>query len=120
MLYKDEDSIEEKVTKVAQQVYGARKVIFKLAAKKKLARIQAMGYQHFPVCIAKTQYSFSEDAKAYGTPKDFDITIRDFVINAGAEMVVAIVGTIVRMPGLPKIPQAENIYIENGKIMGLS
>ena len=92
----------------------------KPSARKQLERIKALGYEHFPVCIAKTQYSFSDDAKAYGMPKDFNITIRDFVINAGAEMIIAVAGTIMRMPGLPKYPQAEYIHVANGIIEGLS
>ncbi len=92
----------------------------KPAARRKLKRIEEMGYQHLPVCIAKTQYSFSDDAKWYGVPKDFKITIRDFVINAGAEMIVAVAGEIMRMPGLPKSPQAERIDIVDGQIFGLS
>lgn len=120
MLYGDDESVEEKVRKVAQRIYGADDIILTPAAKKKLAHIAALGFAHFPVCIAKTQYSFSEDAKAYGVPTHFNVTIRDFVINAGAEMIVAIAGDIMRMPGLPKSPQAERVYVENGVIQGLS
>lgn len=120
MLYDDSDSVEDKVRKIALQLYGARDVILKPAAKKMLSRIEELGCAHFPVCIAKTQYSFSEDAKAYGMPTNFDITIRDFVINKGAEMIVAIAGNIMRMPGLPKVPSAENISVVNGEIQGLS
>lgn len=120
MLYDDNDSVEDKVRKIALQLYGARDVILKPAAKKMLSRIEELGCAHFPVCIAKTQYSFSEDAKAYGMPTNFDITIRDFVINKGAEMIVAIAGNIMRMPGLPKVPSAENIAVVNGEIQGLS
>lgn len=120
MLYDDSDSVEDKVRKIALQLYGARDVILKPAAKKMLSRIEELGCAHFPVCIAKTQYSFSEDAKAYGMPTNFDITIRDFVINKGAEMIVAIAGNIMRMPGLPKVPSAENIFVVNGEIQGLS
>jgi hypothetical protein len=120
MLYDDNDSVEDKVRKIALQLYGARDVILKPAAKKMLSRIEELGCAHFPVCIAKTQYSFSEDAKAYGMPTNFDITIRDFVINKGAEMIVAIAGNIMRMPGLPKVPSAENISVVNGEIQGLS
>lgn len=120
MLYDDNDSVEDKVRKIALQLYGARDVILKPAAKKMLSRIEELGCAHFPVCIAKTQYSFSEDAKAYGMPTNFDITIRDFVINKGAEMIVAIAGSIMRMPGLPKVPSAENISVVNGEIQGLS
>ena len=120
LMYDDSDDIETKVRKVAQQIYGADNIMLKPAAQKKLARIKELGFEHFPICIAKTQYSFSEDAKAYGMPTGFDITIRDFVINAGAEMIVAIAGEIMRMPGLPKQPQAQRIDVINGVIEGLS
>ena len=120
LMYDDSDEIETKGRKVAQQIYGADNIMLKPAAQKKLARIKELGFEHFPVCIAKTQYSFSEDAKAYGMPTGFDITIRDFVINAGAEMIVAIAGEIMRMPGLPKQPQAQRIDVINGVIEGLS
>ena len=118
--YAESDSIEQKIIHVARNIYGADRVIFKTAAKKKLRRIKELGFGHFPVCIAKTQYSFSDNAKAYGVPTDFDITIQDLVINAGAEMIVAEAGDIMRMPGLPKSPQAERIDIVNGEIHGLS
>ena len=85
-----------------------------------LSRIQKLGIEHYPVCIAKTQFSFSADPKLYGSPSDFTINIRDLVINAGAEMIVAIAGDIMRMPGLGKSPQAERIDIINGEIEGLS
>ena len=120
MAYADDDTIEEKVNKIARNIYGARSVILKKSAEKKLARIHAWGMDRFPVCIAKTQFSFSEDPKQVGAAKDFDITIRDFVINGGAEMIVAIAGDIMRMPGLPKIPQAEKIDIVRGQIEGLA
>ena len=120
LMYDDSDDIETKVRKVAQQIYGADNIMLKPAAQKKLARIKELGFEHFPVCIAKTQYSFSEDPKTYGMPTGFDITIRDFVINAGAEMIVAIAGEIMRMPGLPKQPQAQRIDVINGVIEGLS
>ena len=119
-VYEETDDIETKVQKIAKNIYGADRVILRPAAKRDLARIKELGFDKFPVCIAKTQYSFSEDAKAYGVPTDFSITIRDFVINAGAEMIVAIAGTIMRMPGLPKGPQAERINVVNGVIEGLS
>jgi formate--tetrahydrofolate ligase len=120
LMYEDEDDTEIKVKKICKNIYGAKDIILKPAARKQLERIKALGYEHLPVCIAKTQYSFSDDAKAYGMPKDFNITIRDFVINAGAEMIIAIAGTIMRMPGLPKHPQAEYIHVANGVIEGLS
>ena len=120
LMYNNEDDIEIKVKKICKNIYGAKDIILKPAARKQLERIKALGYEYLPVCIAKTQYSFSDDAKAYGMPKDFNITIRDFVINAGAEMIIAIAGTIMRMPGLPKHPQAEYIHVANGVIEGLS
>lgn len=119
-VYEENDDIVTKVEKIAKKIYGAGKVVLRPAAKRDLQRIKELGFENFPVCIAKTQYSFSEDAKVYGVPIDFTITIRDFVINAGAGMIVAIAGTIMRMPGLPKKPQAENIHVVNGVIEGLS
>ena len=119
-VYEENDDITTKVEKIAKNVYGAAKVVLLPAAKRNLQRIKELGFENLPVCIAKIQYSFSENAKAYGVPTDFTITIRDFVINAGAGMVVAIAGTIMRMPGLPKTPQAEHINVVNGVIEGLS
>ena len=119
-VYEENDDIVTKVEKIAKKIYGAGKLVLRPAAKRDLQRIKELGFENFPVCIAKTQYSFSEDAKAYGVPTNFTITIRDFVINAGAGMIVAIAGTIMRMPGLPKKPQAENIHVVNGVIEGLS
>lgn len=85
-----------------------------------MKRIEAMGLDHYPVCIAKTQYSFSTDPKAYGVAKDFEMNIQDLIINNGAEMIVAIAGDILRMPGLPKTPQAKYMDIKDGVITGLS
>lgn len=118
--YSDENSIEAKAEAVCRKIYGADKVVFSAAAKKMIAKINQMGLSHFPICIAKTQYSFSADQKAYGVPTGFTINIRDIVINCGAEMIVLIAGDILRMPGLPKSPQAERIDIVNGEIVGLS
>lgn len=118
--YEDADSVETKVEKVAKNLYGAKSVTFGPLAKKKIAMIQELGVSHFPICIAKTQYSFSADANAYGVAKDFDFFVRDIVINAGAEMLVMVAGDIMRMPGLPKEPQALHIDIVNGEIEGLS
>lgn len=120
LAYYETDSIETKVNKVAKNIYGAKEVIILSRAKKQLALIKQFGFDKYPVCIAKTQYSFSEDPKAYGMPKDFEMTIREFVINSGAEMIVAIAGNIMRMPGLPKSPQAERIEVVDGVIEGLS
>ena len=118
--YGDDEKVEAKIEDVARKVYGAGSVSFSAEAKKKLQMIYAMGYDKFPVCIAKTQYSFSTDPKGYGVAKDFDVNVSDIVINAGAEMLVAIAGKIMRMPGLPKEPQALHIDIVNGEIEGLS
>lgn len=118
--YNDDDDVKTKVEKVARQIYGAGNVVFQSAALTKLKMIESLGYADFPVCIAKTQYSFSDDATKYGVPENFEFTIRDFVISAGAEMIVAIAGDIMRMPGLPKVPQAQKIDVVNGEITGLS
>lgn len=118
--YEEADSVEEKVTKIACGMYGAKQVIFGPAARKKLKMIEELGYTNFPICIAKTQYSFSTDATLYGVASGFNFTVRDIVINAGAEMLVIVAGEIMRMPGLPKVPQALHIDIVNGEIEGLS
>lgn len=118
--YEENDTVEEKVTKIACNLYGAKQVLFGPAARKKLKMIEELGYTRFPICIAKTQYSFSTDPKQYGVAQGFNFTVRDIVINAGAEMLVIIAGEIMRMPGLPKEPQALHIDIVNGEIEGLS
>lgn len=120
LTYNDSFSIKEKIESIAKEIYGASSVSFSSQAKKKSARIEALGMSHFPVCIAKTQYSFSQDAKAYGAPEGFNFEIKDLIINAGAEMIVAIAGDIIRMPGLPAEPAALKIDIVNGNIEGLS
>ncbi len=118
--YADEDSIEDKALAVVQKVYGGKNVTFTPAARKMLAKVEELGLSRYPICIAKTQFSFSADQKAYGVPEGFNIAIRDVVINRGAEFIVLIAGEILRMPGLPKVPQAERIDIVNGEIEGLS
>lgn len=118
--YEDTDSTDEKIIKVAKNIYGARNVVFTQKAQKKLSQIKQLGIDHYPICIAKTQYSFSDNANAYGVAKDFELTINDIVINNGAEFNVAIAGNIMRMPGLPKDPQANHIDIKDGLIDGLS
>lgn len=118
--YSDEEKLTKKIEAVAKNLYKAAHVNFSSVALKKLANAEKMGCSHFPVCIAKTQYSFSQDAKAYGAPEGFDFDIKDIVINTGSEMVVAIAGDIIRMPGLPKVPQATRIDIIDGEIEGLS
>ena len=112
--------LKEKISAVAKNIYGAANVNFSAKASKQLANAERLGFGHFPVCIAKTQYSFSQDQKAYGAPTGFDFDIMDIVINAGSEMIVAIAGNIIRMPGLPKEPQALHIDVVNGEIEGLS
>ena len=118
--YTDEDSVETKVKKIACNLYGANKVTFGATARKKLELIARLGYSNFPVCIAKTQFSFSTDPKKFGVAKDFDFNVRDIVINAGAEMLVIIAGDMMRMPGLSKNPAALHIDIVDGEIEGLS
>lgn len=118
--YKDTDTIQRKVEKIAQKIYGARRVIFSEKALKMIPKILEMGGTEYPVCIAKTQYSFSDDERAYGVARDFDFHVNELVLNNGAEFIVAIAGSIMRMPGLPKEPQAANIDLVNGEIVGLS
>ena len=113
-------SIEEKATAIAQRIYGARSIHFSAKAQRQLERIERHGWSKFPVCIAKTQYSFSDDPTAYGSVRDFDLEVRDVVINTGAEMIVLVLGALVRMPGLPRFPQAEKIDFIDGHIEGLS
>lgn len=119
LTYDDEDPLQVKIEKVAKKIYGAATVTFAAPALKRLRLAEQHGMAHFPVCVAKTQFSFSADAKRYGAVSGFDFLIRDVVLNAGAEMVVAIAGDILRMPGLPKDPQANHIDLVNGEITGL-
>ena len=114
------DPIRTKVQKVAQKIYGASSIVYTTLADKKLRQIESLGISHYPICIAKTQYSFSSDQKAYGVAKDFELKVRDVIINNGAEMIVVVMGEIMRMPGLPKEPQARKIDIVDGMIEGLS
>ena len=118
--YSDDMSICGKISAVAQKIYGAGLVTFSSKARKKIAIAENIGASHFPVCIAKTQYSFSQDPTAYGAPEGFEFDIKDIVINTGSEMIVAIAGDIIRMPGLPRVPQAMKIDIVDGQIEGLS
>ena len=114
------DPIRTKVQKVAQKIYGASSIVYTTLADKKLRQIESLGISQYPICIAKTQYSFSSDPKAYGVAKDFELKVRDVIINNGAEMIVVVMGEIMRMPGLPKEPQARKIDIVDGMIEGLS
>lgn len=120
LAYDDADSTKAKIEKVCKKIYGAESVTYSKNVERMIQRIEKLGIAHYPVCIAKTQYSFSADQKLYGCPTGFNINIRDLVINDGAEMIVAIAGDIMRMPGLSKSPQAERIDIINGQIEGLS
>ena len=118
--YSDEDSIRTKLEKIALNIYGARDVVFNEKALRRLKRIDDTPLAKFPVCIAKTQFSFSADPKEYGVAKGFRFKINDIVINQGSEFIVAIAGEMMRMPGLPADPQAKRIDIVNGKVEGLS
>lgn len=119
-LYKDNDSVKDKIEAVAKKIYGAGSVSFARKAETQLKHIYDLGLSGLPVCVAKTQYSFSVDPKAYGKTDGFHLDVADIVINSGSGMIVAIVGNILRMPGLPATPQANNIDIVDGKIVGLS
>ena len=119
-LYPDELSLEEKIETISREIYGARGVVYEPAAKKQLAKIASMGFGSLPVCMAKNQYSLSDDAKKLGRPVDFDIHIREVYVSAGAGFVVALTGAIMTMPGLPKVPAANGIDVsDDGKITGL-
>lgn len=118
--YENEDRIRTKIEKVACKIYGAGNVKFSKKAEEKLQQIENLKLNHYPVCIAKTQYSFTNDPKQTGTVENFEFEINDIVINNGAEFVVALAGDIIRMPGLPKIPNAYKIDVINGEITGLS
>lgn len=120
LLYEDDLSIKEKIRMVATRIYGADNVTYSKEAETAIAKIEAMGFSHMPVCMAKNQYSLSDDASKLGRPEGFDINIREVYVSAGAGFVVAITGQVVTMPGLPKTPAAEGIYVdENGVIAGL-
>ena len=118
--YQDSDSIKTKIEKICKQVYGAKSVAYSADAEKTLKRISTWGVDSYPVCIAKTQYSFSDDPKKLGVPEQFDMTVREIIVNNGAEMIVAVMGDMMRMPGLPKEPQALRIDLVNGYIDGLA
>jgi formate--tetrahydrofolate ligase len=118
--YEESDDIKTKIEKIAKNIYGADSIQFSDRAENMLKFVRQMNIEHFPVCIAKTQFSFSSDPKGYGVVKGFKLKINDIVINNGAEFIVAIAGEIMRMPGLPKHPNAANIDIVNGRIEGLS
>ena len=119
-LYDDGLSIREKIEKVSREIYGAGNVVYEPAAQKQIDRIEALGFGSFPVCMAKNQYSLSDDAKKLGRPTGFDIHIREVYVSAGAGFVVVLTGAVMTMPGLPKVPAANGIDVtEDGKITGL-
>jgi formate--tetrahydrofolate ligase len=120
LLYPDELSLEDKILKIATEIYGADGVTYSAAAKKELDRITALGFGDLPVCMAKTQYSLSDDAAKLGRPKDFTVNVREVYVSAGAGFVVVVTGAIMTMPGLPKQPAAYNIDVsDEGIITGL-
>lgn len=119
-MYDQNLSITEKVDAITKKVYRAKSVDYEAKAKKAIKKIEELGYSHFPVCIAKTQYSFTDDASIVNAPSDFTLVVQDVVVNTGAEMIVVIMGSIMRMPGLPKNPAAMGMDIVNGEIEGLS
>ena len=118
--YADNDPVRVKIEKVSKTIYGASSIVYTSLADKKIRQIESLGISHYPICIAKTQYSFSSDPKAYGVAKDFELKVQDVIINNGAEMIVVVMGEIMRMPGLPKNPQALQMDIVNGQVEGLS
>ncbi|MBI3786069.1 MAG: formate--tetrahydrofolate ligase [Deltaproteobacteria bacterium] len=119
-LYDWQAPLPAKVLAVAQKMYGARSVIFTKAAERDLAEIRRLGYESLPICIAKTQNSLSDDPKLTGRPVDFDVTVRNIQINAGAGFLVVLTGDILRMPGLPRQPLAEKIDLQDGQIIGMA
>lgn len=119
-LYEDSKSLREKIETIAKEIYGAKEVVYDKAVEKELARLEKLGFGTMPVCMAKNQYSLSDDPTLLGRPKDFTIHIREVYVSAGAGFVVAITGTVMTMPGLPKVPAAEGIDVDdNGQITGL-
>ena len=119
-VYNEEDSIETKLNKIVTKVYGGKGVRLTPAAKRELKQLEELGFSNYPICIAKTQYSFSDDAKKLGAPKDFVVTISQLKVSAGAGFIVALTGAIMTMPGLPKVPASEKIDVDkDGNISGL-
>ena len=119
-LYSDDDSLEEKITKIVTEIYGGNKVIFGKKAQTQLKQFAQFGWDKLPVCMAKTQYSFSDNPTLLGAPEGFDITIREFVPKTGAGFIVALTGDVMTMPGLPKKPAALNMDVaEDGTAIGL-
>ena len=119
--YGQEDAIREKIKKIAKNIYGAARVVYSQKAESTLERIRDLGYENMPVCMAKTQYSLSDDPKLLNRPADFDLNVKDIIVQTGAGFAVVMTGDVMIMPGLPKVPSAELIDIdENGNIINLS
>ena len=119
-LYDENLPIKEKIGCIATKIYGAASVSYTAEASRQIRKLEEMGFGNLPVCMAKTQYSLSDNAKLLGRPEGFTITVRDVYVSAGAGFVVALTGAVMTMPGLPKVPAAVNIDVdENGKITGL-
>jgi len=118
-VYDDQDTLWEKINKIAKKVYRAREVIADKKVQAQIEDLQRQGYGHYPVCVAKTQSSFSTDPKSRGAPDDHVISVREVRLAAGAEFVVMVCGDIMTMPGLPKNPSARNIDYVDGKVVGL-
>ena len=112
-------SLKEKVEKIAKEIYGAKDVQFAAKASKELKNLEDLGFGHYPVCMAKTQYSLSDDPTLLGRPEGFTITVREVYVSAGAGFVVCLTGDVMTMPGLPKVPAAEKIDVVDGKTVGL-
>lgn len=118
--YEDELSIEEKIEAVVRKIYGGDGITVMPNAKKQIAQLEALGFSKCPICIAKTQYSFSDDPTKLGAPEHFTVTVKNVKVSAGAGFIVVLTGDILTMPGLPKVPAAEKIDVdESGRITGL-
>jgi formate--tetrahydrofolate ligase len=118
-VYEEQDSLWEKVNKIAKKVYRATEVTADAKVRNQIKKLQEDGYGHYPVCVAKTQYSFSTDAQLRGAPENHVINVREVRLAAGAEFVVMVCGDIMTMPGLPKVPSANKIDLIDGKVVGL-
>ena len=118
--YELEGSIEDKLNQIVQKIYGGKGVVLTAEAKKQAKELEALGFGNYPICVAKTQYSLTDDQTKLGAPADFEVTVRNLKISAGAGFIVALTGAIMTMPGLPKVPAAVKIDVdETGKITGL-
>ena len=118
--YETDFSIKDKINAVVTKIYGGKSTVYTEEAEKEISKLEELGFGNCPVCIAKTQYSFSDDSTKLGAPENFDVTVRNVKVSSGAGFIVVLTGAILTMPGLPKVPAAEGIDIdENGKITGL-